>query len=133
MTAKRVLIVFLAAAVIVVVGCTPSVISTDAGVFLNGTLYASSGQNVDSVYTATLKAVDRLQLKVTDKAKDVFGGKVIARSTDGKIITVIIEPTTQMRTKYTIHISGLFGNEERSRKIFDEIVHALEAPKGSQV
>ena len=130
MTAKRALIVCLAAAM-VIVGCTPSVISTDAGVFLNGTLYASSGQNLDSVYTATLQAMDRLQLQVTDKAKDVFGAKVIAKSTDGKVITVIIEPSAQLRTKYTIHISGLFGNEERSRKIFDEIVHALEAPKGS--
>jgi hypothetical protein len=121
----------LAAAVVVVVGCTPSVISTDAGVFLNGTLYASSGQNVDSVYTAALQAMDRLQLHVTDKAKDAFGAKVTARSTDDKVIYIKIEPTAQMRTKYTIHISGLFGNEERSRRIFDEIVHALEMPKSS--
>jgi hypothetical protein len=130
-TAKRVLIGCLAVAIMVFVGCTPSVISTDAGVFLNGTLYASSGQNLDSVYTATLQAMDRLQIQVTDKAKDVFGAKVIAKSTDGKVISVKMEPTAQMRTKYTIHISGLFGNKERSQKIFDGIVHALEMPKGS--
>ncbi len=130
MTAKLALIACLAAAVVAIVGCTPSVISTDAGVFLNGTLYASSGQNLDSVYTATLQAMDKLQLQVTDKAKDAFGAKVTAKSTDDKVITVKIKPTAQMRTKYTIHISGLFGNEERSRKIFDGITHALEMPNG---
>ena len=129
MTAKRVLIVCLAVAVMALVGCTPSVISTDAGVFLNGTLYASSGQNTGAVYNATLQAMERLQLQVTDKAKDRFGAKVIAKSSDGKIIAVKIEPTAQMRTKYTIHV-GLFGNKERSQRIFDDIMHALEKPAG---
>jgi hypothetical protein len=131
MTAKRAIIICLAAAIMVLAGCTPSVISTDAGVFLNGTLYASSGQSLDSVYTATLQAMDRLQLQITDKGKDVFGGKVTAKSTDGKVISVKIEPTAQMRTKYTIHVSGLLGDKERSQKIFDEIMHALSTPKGS--
>ncbi len=130
MTAKRVLIASLAMITIIVVGCTPRVISNDAGVYLNATLYASSSQNVAAVYAAALTAMDRLKLQVTDKGKDAFGAVVTAKTTDGKTITVAIEPMSNMRTKYTIHV-GLFGDEERSQRIFDEMVHALDATKGS--
>ena len=129
MTAKRALIACLAA-MVSIVGCTPYVISTDAGVYLNGTLYASSGKNTEAVYKAALQAMERLQLQVTYKAKDAFGGNVTGKTSDGKVITIKIEPTEQMRTKYTIHV-GFFGDKERSQKIFDDITHALENPPGA--
>jgi uncharacterized lipoprotein len=100
------------------------IVSTDAGVYQAGKLYASSGKDVDAVYTATLQAMDKLELKVTDKAKDVFAAKVVAKSADGKEIIVRIKPTADKKTEYNIQI-GPFGNEERSRKVFTEIENSL--------
>jgi hypothetical protein len=118
-----------AAVVMGATGCAPKIISADAGVFQNGTLYANSSSDIDSVYAATLQAMDKLQLQVTDKMKDVFAAKVVAKSADGKIVTVKIKPKTFKITQYEIHVSP-FGNEERSQKIFDWITSTLETPKG---
>jgi hypothetical protein len=129
MLAKKVLIVFLGAAVIVgVIGCAPTIVSTDAGVYQHGTLYASSGKDLDSVYAAALYAMDKLQLQVTEKAKDVFAAKVIAKSADGKITVVKMKPLPDNKTSYEIHV-GSFGNEERARKIYNEMGAGLTIVK----
>jgi hypothetical protein len=69
--------------------------------------------------------MEKLELKVTDKAKDAFGAKVIAKSSDEKNIVVIIKPVTDKRTQYTIQV-GTLGNEERSGKIYAEIDNVLQ-------
>ena len=125
MLTKQVLVVCLALFTAGVVGCTPKMVSSDAAVYQTMKLYASSGQDVDAVYQAAIKAMDKLQLKVTDKAKDAFGAKVIAKSSDEKNIVVIIKPVADKRTEYTIQV-GTLGNEERSRKIYTEVENALQ-------
>lgn len=129
MLAKRFLLVCLQAVVIVgVIGCAPTIVSTDAGVYQNGKLYASTGKDLDSVYAATLFAMDKLQLQVTEKAKDVFAARVVAKSADGKFVTVTIKPEGEQKTSYEIH-TGAFGNEERARKIYSEINTGLATVK----
>jgi hypothetical protein len=129
MLAKRVLLICLEAAVIVgIIGCAPTIVSTDAAVYQHGTLYASVGKDLDSVYAATLFAMDKLQLQVTDKAKDVFAARVAAKSADGKFVTVTLKPMGDQKTSYEIHI-GAFGNEERARKVFAEINTGLTTVK----
>jgi len=125
MLAKQILVVCLVALTVGVVGCAPKMVSSDAAVYQTGKLYASSGKDVDTVYQATIKAMEKLELKVTDKAKDAFGAKVKAKSSDEKNIVVIIKPTADKNTEYTIQVSA-FGNEERSRKIYAEIENALQ-------
>ena len=125
MLMKQVLVVCLAVLVLGVVGCAPKMVSSDAAVYQTGRLYASSGKDVDTVYQATIKAMEKLELKVTDKAKDAFGAKVRAKSSDDKIITVNIKPAADKRTEYTILV-GALGNEERSNKIYAEIENALQ-------
>jgi hypothetical protein len=129
MLAKKMLLICLEAAVIAgVIGCAPAIVSPDAGVYQNGKLYAMSSRDIDAVYTATLAAMDKLQLQVTEKMKDVFSAKVIAKSADGKIITVKMKPEPGNKTAYDIHV-GAFGNEEMSRKIYDEIVAGIAIVK----
>jgi hypothetical protein len=117
-----------AVVVVGIIGCAPTIVSTDAGVYQNGKLWAMASKDVDSVYAATLQAMDKLQLQVTDKAKDVFAAKVIAKSADNELIVVKIEPTGDQKTAYSIHV-GTFGNEERSRKVYGEIINALAIVK----
>jgi uncharacterized lipoprotein len=128
MLAKQILVVCLVALTLGVVGCAPKMVSSDAAVYQTGKLYASSSKDVDAVYQATIKAMEKLELKVTDKVKDAFGAKVRAKSSDDKIITVNIKPTTDKKTEYTILV-GALGNEERSQKIYAEIENALGKAK----
>jgi uncharacterized lipoprotein len=130
MLTKRALLICIEAVLVVgVVGCgAPKFYSTEGGVYQNCKLYAVSGKDIDAVYQATLQAMDKLQLKVTDKAKDVFAAKVMAKSADNELIVVKIKPTADQKTAYDIQV-GAFGNEERSRKIFTEIENALTAGK----
>ena len=129
MLAKKMLLICLEAVLVVsVISCAPTIVSTDAGVYQNGKLWAASSKDMDAVYAATLQAMDKLQLKVTDKAKDVFAAKVIAMSADNEMVVVKIKPTADQKTSYDIRVGGL-GNEERSRKVYNEIINALAAVK----
>ena len=126
MLTKRTLLVCLELLVVVsVIGCAPTIVSTDAGVYQNGKMYAVSSKDLDSVYQATLVAMDKLQLKVDDKMKDVFAAKVIASSADGKRVVVTIKPGAEKKTEFNISVG--YGDEERVRKIYAEIDSALMA------
>ncbi|MGA2092667.1 MAG: DUF3568 family protein [Sedimentisphaerales bacterium] len=125
MLSKKMLLICLEGAVIAgVIGCAPAIVSPDAGVYQHCKLYAMSSRDIDAVYAATLAAMDKLQLKVTEKMKDVFSAKVMAKSAEGKIITVKIKPEPGNKTSYDIKV-GAFGDEEMSQKIYDEIIAGL--------
>lgn len=126
MLTKQVLAVCLAVLTVGVVGCAPKLVSSDAAVYQIGKLYASSGKDIDTVYKAATLAMNNLQLKVTNSAKDAFGAKIKAKSSDEKNIVVIIKPVADKRTEYTIQV-GTFGNEDQSRKIYAEIETALQS------
>jgi hypothetical protein len=105
-------------------GCSPMMVGTDMGVYYNTKLYSVSDKNMDTVYEATLRAMDKLQLHVTDKAKDVFAAKVEAKSADDKNIIVKMKPLDDNKTQYTIQV-GTFGEKQRSQTIFNEIKNNL--------
>jgi len=124
MLAKRILLLFLIALTFAVYGCAPKMVSSNAAVYQTGHLYASSAKDVDAVYQASLKAMEKLQLNVTSKVKDAFGAKVIAKSSDDKIVGIHIKPVQDKKTEYSIKV-GAFGNEDRSRTIYKEIESVL--------
>ena len=124
MLARKMLLICLEAALIAgIIGCAPTIVSSDAGVYQHGTLYGKASKDVDAVYAATLAAMDKLQLQVIEKAKDVFAAKVIAKSADGKTVAVKIRPIENNKTAFEIHV-GL-RNEERAQKVYDEIIASL--------
>jgi hypothetical protein len=126
MLAKQVLVICLVALTVAAYGCAPTIVSTDAAVYQNGKMYASAGKDVDAVYQASLAAVEKLQLKVTDKSKDAFGAKVQAKTSDDKDVWITIKPSEDKKTTgYTVKVG--WGDEERSRKIFAEIETVLKA------
>ena len=56
-----------------VCGCgRPKLIGTDSAVYSGGKLYAVAGQNLNSVYDATVKALEQLEVEVIETSKDVF-------------------------------------------------------------
>lgn len=127
MSSKRVLLVCMLGGLAVgMCGCRPYIVGTDAGVYSSGKLYAVASVDVAGVYEATLQALGDLELKVTDKAKDVFSAKVVAEGADGKVVTVVITPREDKRTDVNIKV-GPFGNKDRSLVIYEQIRKHLPA------
>ena len=125
MLLKRILIVSVLAGLLLAgSGCAPSFVSSDAGVYSTTKLYAVTKGDLTRVYEATLAALEKLEIEVTDKAKDVFYAKVVAKGADGKSITVRIEPGVGDLTDFSIKV-GAFGDEHRSRVIYEQIQRNL--------
>ena len=121
----------LAGLMLAVCGCgRPNLIGTDAAVYSRGKLYAVAGQDMNSVYTATQKALKQLELEVIEQAKDVFIAKIVAKAADGKKIMIWIEPGPGDSSELSIKTGGLFGNEERSQVIYKKIQQNLGTGSG---
>ena len=119
------LVVF-AGLMLILCGCSkPIIIGTDAAVYSSGSLYAVSGKDLNSVYAATIAAMKQLEIEVTEKNKDVFYAKVVGKVADGRTITIRIEPGADKGTELMIQTSR-FGNEERSRVIYNKIQENLK-------
>jgi hypothetical protein len=110
-----------------VCGCgRPKLIGTDAAVYSGGKLYAVANQNLNSVYDATVKALEQLEVEVIETAKDVFYAKVVGKIADGKTIIIRMEPGEGDITNISIKASKfLSGNEERTRTIYEKIKQNL--------
>lgn len=125
MLLKRILIVCVfASLVLTATGCAPSLVGSEAGVYSTGKLYAVTKGDITSVYEATLAALKKLEIEVTDKAKDVFYAKVVATGADGKRITIRIKPGVGDLANFNIKV-GSFGDEHRSRVIYEQIQRNL--------
>ena len=120
----------LAGLMLAMCGCgRPNLIGTDAAVYSRGKLYAVSGQDLNSVYVAAEAALRQLEIEVTETSKDVFYAKIVGRVADGKTVTIRLEPGADNVTELRIK-AGMFGNEERSRVIYEKIQQNLGTGSG---
>jgi hypothetical protein len=111
---------------LILCGCSkPTLIGTDAAVYSGGSLYAVAGKNLDSVYTATLAAMKQLEIEVAEQNKDVFYALVVGKIADGRTVTIRMKPGADKSTELRIQTST-FGNEERSRVIYNKIQENLK-------
>ena len=125
-------------------GCSPSLVGENTAAYSMGYLHARLDSDMNSVYNASVTGLEKLEIKVTDKQKDVFGAKVIGKTSDEQTIKIVIKPISDTSTKVigetsddqsikikiepmndtsstlSIHV-GMIGNEERSRAIYDQI------------
>ena len=115
-----------------VCGCgRPNLIGTDAAVYSRDTLYAVASQDMNSVYKATVTALEQLEVEIIETAKDVFYAKVVGKIADGKTITIRMEPGVNNITDISIKASKfLTGNEERARVIYSQIKLNLQSGGG---
>ncbi len=121
----------LAGLMLAVCGCgRPNLIGTDAAVYSRGKLYAVAGQDMNSVYSATQKALQQLELEVIEQAKDVFIAKIVTKAADGKKITIWIEPGPGDSSELSIRTGTFGGNESRSRVIYEKIRQNLGTGSG---
>jgi hypothetical protein len=116
-------VVFLAFAAIVIQGCVAVAVGAGAAgtvAYIKGDLETVEAKNLDTVYRATGKAIEQLELNVSSKTKDALEAKFVLRDSMDKKITIKLAATAEGTTKLSIRV-GVFGNEVKSRLIYDKI------------
>jgi len=103
-------------------GCVVAAIGAGAGTvaYMKGDLEAVEAKDIDTVYAATKKAVEQLDLSVSQDTKDALSAKIVARDAQDKKVTINLKSTTEDTTKISIRV-GTFGSETKSRLIHDQI------------
>jgi len=116
------LVLLLVSPVVLVEGCVVVAAGGAAGTvaYIRGDLEAVEAKDIETVYKATEKAIEELGLVVSKKTKDALSAKIIARDAQDKKITIKLSATTEETTKLSIRI-GMFGNETKSRLIYQKI------------
>ena len=108
-------------------GCLVAAVGLGAAgtiAYVRGDLEAVESAKLDVVYDAALKSLDKLDLKVTMKSKDVLSAVIVARDAQDKKITIKLKALTEEATKLYIRV-GVFGSETKSRLLYQEIHESL--------
>lgn len=123
-----VLILLLVSTAALLQGCVAVAVGAGAAgtvAYIRGDLEAIESKSIDTVYEATLKAMEQLELSVSKKTKDAMSAEVVAHDSQDKKITIILSATAEGSTKLSIRI-GVFGSETKSRLIYDQIKKNLK-------
>ncbi len=118
---------------VLVQGCAVAWVGAGLGVgagtvaYLRGDLEAVEPKNIDTVFEATEKAVEELELKVSKKTKDKMSAVIVARDAQDKKITIKLKAAAEESTKLSIRVGG-FGDETKSRLIYQKIREKLKGP-----
>ncbi len=111
-------------AMVITSGCVALVVGAAVGAgtvaYVGGELKATDEVAFDRAWSATLKAMDDLQFKVTKQQKDALEGLLVARRADDTPVTVRVRKQGEKTTEIRIRV-GTFGNETLSRTIHDKI------------
>ena len=75
-------------------------------------------------WDAALRALDRMDIKVTNKKHDLTSGKISAMRADGKEINLSFEYKSKEETVVTVRV-GILGDKRASNTIKEEIRREL--------
>jgi len=107
-------------------GCSPTLVGENTAVYSMGKLRARIDREMNAVYEASVKALEELEVTVTEKSKDAFAARVVGKTADERTITIRIEPEGDASTIMSIR-TGVIGEqtEARARAIYDKIREIL--------
>jgi hypothetical protein len=123
------LIAMLVGSMLLLQGCIVAAVGLGAGTiaYVRGDLQAVESASIDEVYEATLKALNELELLPTRKTKDALGAEIVTYDAQDKKIVIRLKSQADETTKISIRI-GVFGNETKSRLIYQKIHDNLNKP-----
>ncbi len=81
--------------------------------------------DIHTAWSATLRALDKLEIQIQDKAIDGLGGMIQAQRADQTNVSIKLEPVSKLASRVSIKI-GAFGSREQSENIHDRIRQELE-------
>jgi len=93
--------------------------------YVKGDLQAVEAKDLSSVYQATKKAYEQLELRITTDSKDALSATIVARDAQDKKVIIKLAATAEGATKLSIRV-GVFGSETKSRLIYDQIKKNLQ-------
>ncbi|UCG58498.1 MAG: DUF3568 family protein [Phycisphaerales bacterium] len=124
MVSRRVVLALLLAGTMVsACGCVAAVVGAGAVgtvAYMKGDLESVEAEPVDKVYAATKDALNQFGYAITKDRKDTISAEIIARDSQDKKVTIKLSSAEGRTTKLSIRF-GTFGNEARSRLVYDKI------------
>jgi len=96
--------------------------------YLGGDLETDVAEDIDTLYAASRKALDDLELKVIEGkgAKDALSATLMARDAEDKKVQITLKSISDEMTELSIRV-GVFGNETKSQLIYSKILENLDA------
>jgi hypothetical protein len=117
-------------------GCVALFVGAAGGaagtVYVMGKLTEELSYDVPTVHGATLNAMKKLELMLSEERADTLSAHMESEFADRAHVWIDLESVGESRTRITVRV-GLTGDELRSRKILDRIKESLPpAPEGSR-
>jgi len=125
---KAILTLLLVCGPVFISGCLLLAVGAAAAgtvAYVSGDLEAVEGKSLDEVYEATKKAMEQLELVVSEDDKDKTSALVIGRDSSDRRYKVKLARATENSTKISIRF-GTIGNEEKSTMLYGKIKENLE-------
>jgi len=126
-TQKLIISALLAVLALSISGCAVALVGAGAAAgvaYIKGDLEATLDGDVERVYQASLRALNKLKLPVISRRMDALGAKITSRTSENKNIQIKIKKIDHRTTKLALRI-GVFGDETKSRIIYDKIKENL--------
>jgi ABC-type sugar transport system substrate-binding protein len=105
-------------------GCLAAAAGAAAGVgtyaYIQGDLDTTVQASFEDTWQAANQAASDLGLRVTERAKDEFAGRLVASQVEGGDVKIQIDPAGEEATRIRIRV-GTFGDERKSLAILDRI------------
>ena len=88
--------------------------------FVNGDLEYNFDASAEKVHNASVRALRKLALPISQDVSDTHNAKIKAKYADGKEVSISIEALTEKSSKLQIRV-GTFGDQTRSENILNTI------------
>jgi hypothetical protein len=93
--------------------------------YVQGELKADYSYPLNKTWDASLAAMKKLQINITEQQKDAYSGKIVGTGPDGKKVTIKLENKGPTVTSVGVRV-GTFGDQDASQKIHQTILRILK-------
>lgn len=114
-------------------GCSTAVMvgaGAGAGIgsysYVKGELIMDYPYDLDQTWNASLTALDRLEIQITESKKDSLGGRIAGKWEDKKPVVVKVKNKGLGVTKVGVRV-GQFGDRDASQRIHETILNFVES------
>lgn len=125
---KVILAILYVGAAVTLSGCILAAVGAGAAgtvAYVKGDLEVMEAKNLDTVYAASKKALEDLELSVIQDNKDKMGATLVSRDSQDKKVTIKLTAVGDESTEISIRL-GTFGNEAKAAMIYNKIKENLK-------
>jgi hypothetical protein len=109
----------------VILGTAAAAVGVGAYAYIKGDLKRTYDVNMDTAWSAAVKAVDDLKLTTESKTHDAFTGNIKGKMADGTSFEINLKRVGENVTEVGVRL-GTFGDRPKSEAIHDKILANLK-------